>query len=65
MYITNPEIIKSKFTCGLLVSNYLKDKGILYFYNKNGKYYFVETDLVREILDLAPLTIKIAMKFGI
>lgn len=54
--IRNPEILKNKFKCNKVLANYLESHGIpLLGMDKEGYYYFAESDELKNALKKAPL----------
>ena len=57
--IRNHEIIKNKFECGKRVADYLMRLGIPLLSVEDNKYYFRETQNLKEALNKVPLIIKL------
>ena len=58
--IRNPEILKDKFMCGKILSRHLQTNGVpLLAIDENGKHYFMNTDILKEVLKKIPWTIKV------
>jgi len=58
--IRNPEILKNRFICGRILSQFLQTNGFpLLAIEENGKYSFRNTDILKEALKKIPWTIKV------
>lgn len=56
MYIVNPESIDSSklYECNGIIANYLKERGFVFLSKKDGKWIFMKTDKLLEVLSEMP-----------
>ena len=56
MYVVNPEAIdKNKlYECNGIIANYLKERGFVFLSKKDGKWIFMKTDKLLEVLSEMP-----------
>jgi len=63
MFVLNSEEIKHKVGFKEKVSNYLENHGVPLLAIEGEIYYFVDTDLLSDVLKSSPLWVKFAKKF--
>lgn len=61
--IRNSEVIKNKFSCNKVVANYLQKNGVPLLSVKDNKYFFIENNRLKEVLDNMPFWMKIVNVF--
>jgi len=59
MYIKNVEDIKNTYDCTPFVGKWLIEKSFPVLSISNGRYYFSDTELLREVLSTIPIWIKV------
>jgi len=61
MYILNPDSLKNKKSFSKKISDYLENHGVPLLAVDGGKYYYADTDLLKNALENAPLWVKFSM----
>ena len=65
MYIINPEKISNKVKCNKIAAKYFLDRNIPLLSKQGNTYYFVNTELFKEVLESAPFWVKLLMRNNI
>jgi hypothetical protein len=59
MYIANVSDMNQAYSCTPFIGKWLIEKNFPVLSLKDGKYYFAETELLKEVVDTIPLWMKI------
>lgn len=54
MYIRNAEVVTNKYECKKRIANHLINKGIPLLSQKDGIFYFAQTENLQKVLDKLP-----------